>query len=605
MASNSDNLKKLKELNASAALLGVKQGISNRSGSSNNIASNVASGAMTGVRGVLVPDTPISGVISGVRGATTSTQQEQPSTVTPISDILKNYNWSTGNQYLTPDSPLVQPVQYNNEFSPEITAEMSNAIYNQYYAPLVAQQQKLNTQAYRDAAQTATAQAGAAGMATGSRGAIQAMNQANREAQDTNLTYQLQQQQQAFQDTINARKIELDNKVEDYKNAWEEVAKYGYVVSDKTGQLLGIQPGQQLTSIEYKTAMSNIAKNVAEIEADKVKLAQNQQQLDISRQANEETQRASIYNRLVDMLSRYETVTPEMAALGAQVGMAMNVGDYTTNYMSAAEITANKQNQTEATDTRTLQQIATEILPTISKMGGVADSAVFAKYIAREMANGTTAYQVQTNIRNMTEDDAKANGIGNSNAAKNSAINIVNQVMGAQGSIIQSTMSDTDRLNAIKQLYGEGLLTGNYLGDINAVFNKSSGYTNIVGNATEGGLAGAATGAAIGSIIPGLGTAVGGAAGGILGSTLSVITRSIGMANTTKKAGSIGEIAVTNASTGSTERVKMPSTLTGFNNVANDIWGFGTGDRQLANQFIRETFYDANGNLRSQTTISY
>lgn len=573
MASRSENLKKLQNLNAAASLIANKQTISNNQTVKNganipsfdyiasatnkkgdtygyrarqqpdNIASSVARGALTGVQGAINKAQTDANIVGAVG-----------STLTPISELLKNYTWGNGSQYLTPDNPLTQDVVYNNEFSPETTAQMSDAIYNQYYAPLVAQQQKLTTQAYRDAAQTATAQAGAAGMATGSRGAVQAMSQANRDAQNANLTYQLQQQVQAFQDTINARKIELENKTEDYKNAWEEVAKYGYVVSDKTGQLLGIQPGQQLTSLAYKETMSNIAKAVAEIEADKVRLAQSQQQIEISDRNNRETESASIYNRLIDMLSRYDTVTPEMVSLGKQVGMNMTVGDYTTNYMSEAEINASKNNQTSFTDKRTLQQIATEILPTISKMGGVTNSSTFAKYIAQEMANGTTAYQVQQNIRSMRKEDLEENGIGTTNASKQAAINIINQVMGAQGNITQNIMSDTTANTAERQLTGRGWLNGSYLDKINAYFKHT----------VSGG-------------------------------------------NRADKAGGTGTITVTGTD-GTSKTYTLPKTVTGFNNIRGNLNIFSTGylgaGGDEAEQYIRENFYDANGNLKSNVKLS-
>lgn len=573
MASRSDNLKKLRELNASASLLANKEALSANQTAQNGLSipsySYIAgasgkTGDTYGARARYAGGTPTfanaarraSDIAKDILAQDTTTIPEQPtqSNLTPISDILRNYNWNTGSQYLQPDNPLTQPVQYDNEFSPETTAQMSNAIYNQYYAPLVAQQQKLNTQAYRDEAQTATAQAGAAGMATGSRGATQAMAQANREAQEANLTYQLQQQQQAFKDTIDARKTELENKRLDYENAWAEIAKYGYVVTDKTGQLLGIQPGQQLTSMEYKTTMTNIAKAVADMEIDKVKLAQSQQQMELSEQSQKESINNTLYNRLIDMLSRYDTVTPEMAAIGAQVGMRMTVGDYSTNYMSEAEINASKQNQISYTDKRTLQQIATEILPTISKMGGITDGSTFSKYIAQEMANGTTAYQVQQNIRSMSSKDLEANGIGTTNAAKQAAINIISQVMGAQGTITQNTMSDTTANTAEKQLTGAGAFNASYLDKINSYFN------DILGGSARA-----------------------------------------------NKAGGTGTITVTGAD-GTTKSYTLPKTVTGFNNIRGNLNWLSTGylgaGGTEAEQYIRENFYDASGKLKSNVKLS-
>lgn len=334
------------------------------------------------------------------------------------------YDWGDGSQYLTPDNPLVRPVVYENEFSPESTMSIASDVYNKYYADMVAEQQRQNTQNYRNAAQEASAVAGAAGMATGSRGAIQLANQANREAQQTNLQYQQQMQLQAFQETLDARNLELQNKIQDYQNAWEEVSQYGYVVTEATGALLGIQPGQQLTTLTYKTAMSNIAKNVADINAQKVQLGQQQQQLDqawlefqesvrqfnlgyeLDKQSLSMQKDQSIYSRLTDMLQRYDKVTPEMVALGNQVGMRLTVGDSTVNYMSELERYENNQaaagNQSY-TDTAIKQQLASSYMETIQGTGKINNASQFATVLADWVTQGVSpTYAMQ-----MIDDDGQ------------------------------------------------------------------------------------------------------------------------------------------------------------------------------------------------------
>ena len=169
-------------------------------------------------------------------------------------NAIRDYNWGDGSQYLTPDNALVRPVVYENEFSPASTMSIASDVYNEYYAPIVAQQQQQTTQEYRNTAQEAAATAGAAGMATGSRGAVQLANQANREATAANLQYQQQMQLQAFQDTLNARQLELENKIQDYQNAWQEVSQYGYVVTEGTGNLLGIEPRTTVDNIRIQAS---------------------------------------------------------------------------------------------------------------------------------------------------------------------------------------------------------------------------------------------------------------------------------------------------------------------------------------------------------------
>ena len=554
MASRDEYLKKLREANATAGLLkGVNAAGQIAGGAttgaqqfSNKVPNQIAEGATTGAQQFSnkVPNQIANGMLAGLQNTINYSQNNNG--IPDFNSIISQYKWNTGANLLEPDSPLIQSVNYNNEFSPENTSAMANNIYNEYYAPLVQQQQKLNTQAYRDAAATATAQAGAAGMATGSRGSIQAMNQANREAQDANLVYQMQQQVQAFQDTLNARNLELQNKIQDYANAWEEVSQYGYVVTEKTGQLLGIQPGQQLTTTEYKNIMSTIAARTAEAEAQKVTLAQNQQQLEISAQYQKEQVTNTLYNRLIDMLSRYETVTPEMVELGKQVGMSMQVGDYTTNYMSEAEIQANTQNQTSATDNRVISQLSTNLLPYIQQITGVTNAATFAEYISNQIAAGSTAFQLQQAIKDMSDEELVKIGLSASKESKNSAISMLSKTIGGEGAIFQTQLSDSQKATAINQLQGNGLLTGSYL----------TAITNYVSSPVLNGYS-----------------------------------------------GGYKTIRVT-SNTGNVKDFNLPPTLTAFDSIANklNLWNTGVGgigDRFVANQYIRENFYDANGNLLS------
>lgn len=395
-----------------------------------------------------------------VGGSSSSSSVNVPNYTQPQAQY-RSYDWGDGSQYLTPDNPLVRPVVYNNEFSPESTMSIASDVYNEYYSPIVQEQQRQNTQAYRNAAQEAAAVAGAAGMATGSRGAIQLANQANREAQQTNLQYQQQMQLQAFQDTIDARSLELQNKIQDYQNAWEEVSQYGYVVTEETGALLGIQPGQQLTTLNYKTAMSDIARNVAEINAQKVQLdqqqqqldqawiqfqegvrqyekdfAENQRQFDLSYRLNKDT---TIYDRLTDMLQRYDTVTPEMAMLGAQVGMRMTVGDSTVDYMSEVERFENNQasmeNQTYVDDYYK-QQLASQYMTSVQSTGRITNAAQFSSVLADWATQGLSPTAAMEMIDNNSvvpvggEKIALEDIIGKSNKSKDAAKQLVSSILG-------------------------------------------------------------------------------------------------------------------------------------------------------------------------------
>lgn len=410
----------------------------------------------------------------------------------------RNYNWDDGSSNLAPDNPLIQPVVYNNEFSPASTANMANDIYNKYYAGIVEQQQNKNTQAYRDTAQQSAATAGVAGMATGSRGAVQLQNQANREAQEANLAYQQQMQLQAFQDTINARQLELQNKIADYENAWAEVQQYGYVVTEKTGQLLGIQPGQQLTTLDFKNTMSNIAVNVANINAQKVQLDQQQQQLDqdwikfqeqirqyekdfaegkrqfdLNYDLQKQNTKANVYSQLVDMLQRYDTVTPAMAALGEQVGMTMPIGSSTSDYLTEAERYANNQylygesamagGQTGLQNSLLEQQQASLIQQQIQASGGnVANAALYSALLSQWKNQGVSMSQIQQMIGNSKDEKVTINGqeytlsdiIGTKQAQGNSALAIANQIVG-RNATGYGGLNDYDIGKAEKDIRGD------------------------------------------------------------------------------------------------------------------------------------------------------
>lgn len=492
---------------------------------------------------------------------------------------ITNYDWDTGAGLLTPDSPLIQPVVYKNEFSPESTMSMAQDVYNKYYADIVAQQQKKNTQAYRDTASEAAATAGAAGMATGSRGSVQLQNQANREAQEANLAYQQQQQLQAFQDTLNARQLELQNKVADYENAWQEVQQYGYVVTEKTGQLLGIVPGQQLTTLDYKTTMSNIASAVAAAEAEKVRLNQQQQQLDMAWMDFQEGIRQyekdyalneyqiknnvtnTLYDRVVDMLGRYDTVTPELAALGAQVGMNLQVGSSTAQYMSEAEIQAQKNNETTFTNNATLTQMATSFMPAIRQIGGVSNPSTFANWLAEQVANGSSATVIQDTINKMDSKALTAAGIGTTNTAKRKATEAVLQVLNTtQG--LSSNISNSDIQRAEKQLTGSGLFTGSFL--------------NAISSATSG----------------------------------EYSSNYWGTPNRPQNVQS-SNITVTDAN-GRTKTYTLPTNLSDLYEVANSVsfWNSNTlgignqSDRQASLAYLAQYFY-SNGKLKSNVTLQY
>lgn len=418
--------------------------------------------------------------ISSTSSSVTTPTYEQPY-------AIRNYDWGDGSQYLTPDNPLVRPVVYQNEFSPESTMSIASDVYNEYYAPIVNEQQRQTTQEYRNTAEEAAATAGAAGMATGSRGAVQLMNQANREATAANLQYQQQMQLQAFQDTLNARQLELENKIQDYQNAWQEVSQYGYVVTENTGNLLGIEPGQQLTTYAYKQAMSDIARNVADINAQKVTLnqqqqqldqnwaqfqesirqyekdfAENQRQFDLSYELESQQVDNSVYTRLVDMLGRYNTVTPEMASLGRQVGMNLTVGSSTSNYLKEKERLENNEsaygNQYYYNQYQ-LQQLANSYLPAIQGSGKIGNAAQFASILAQWQSMGVSPNQAANYIK---DKNYEINGmnlrdvIGNVSGSRDAATAIAYQVLGGT----QSQYNAYQTSNALDTLGNYTLLGG-------------------------------------------------------------------------------------------------------------------------------------------------
>lgn len=451
-------------------------------------------------------------------------------------NAIREYNWGDGSEYLQPDNPLVRPVVYENEFSPESTIGIAQDVYNQYYDPIVKQQQQQVIQQYNDTAARSSAMMGAYGMSTGSSGAVQLRNQANREAAQTNLAYQQQMQLQAFQDTLNARQLELNNKIQDYQNAWEEVSQYGYVVTENTGNLLGIEPGKQLTTLNYKSTMSNIAKNVADINAQKVQLNQAQQQLDqawaafqegirqyekdfaegqrqfnlgyeldkqqleINRSSAAAQNQSSIYQRLVDMLGRYDTVTPEMASLGSQVGMNLTVGSSTSNYLNEAERyqynQAAKGNQ-QYYNKAQLQALANSYLPIVQSSGRINNSSQFASLLAQWASQGASAKYVSDLISKSGEIEVAGvkynlkDIVGTSSEAKQAAQAAAYSILGQNGA------SYNDYKNYQYASTGESLGT---LGGLGGLGLAAVGAATLNPFLFFGGLAGA-TASSVGSII--------------------------------------------------------------------------------------------------------
>ena len=358
----------------------------------------------------------ISGAIAGLGGAPIGTQ------VTPVNVDTSKYNWDTGAGYLTPDSPMVRPVAYQNEFSPATTASMANDIYNQYYAPYVQEQQAQNIREYQRSANRQIENV------KSDRAAAQLQAQATREATAANTLLQQEQYLAAFSKTLDARKVELDNKIQDFNNAWQEVSTYGYVVTEGTANILGIAPGQQLTTLSYKNIMSNIAAQVAAAEAQKVQLAQDQAKLDLQYAQFEESKREfdlsyaqqqaatnnTLYNRLTDMLQRSDTVTPAIQNLAAQLNIPMTLGESTAKYYTSTERLDNLQALfgEGATDITAGENIAlsNKIGNAVSNVvqtgnvnfGGtkrlIPDASAFNAWLTKQITSGVPVEQVVTEV---------------------------------------------------------------------------------------------------------------------------------------------------------------------------------------------------------------
>lgn len=223
--------------------------------------------------------------------------------------------------------------------------------------------------------------------------------------------------------------------------------------------------------------MSNIAKNVADINAQKVQLNQQQQELDqqwasfqegirqyeknfaeqqrqfglsyeLDRMNAETQYNSAIYQNLVDMLGRYPTVTQEMANLGAQVGMNLTVGASTSNYLTEAERLANNQAIYGYTDSsgnkvygnmdyynnymtnQQLQSMANQYLPMVQSSGKIANSSQFAALLAQWKAAGVSADYAKDLI-NKKDESVKAI-VGTSGDARRAGIDLAYRVLGTQ-----------------------------------------------------------------------------------------------------------------------------------------------------------------------------
>ena len=238
-----------------------------------------------------------------------------------------------------------------------------------------------------------------------------------------------------------------------------------------------------MTTLNYKTTMSNIAKNIADINAQKVQLNQtqqqldmawssfeeqirqyekdfaegqrqfnlgydldkqqldiNRQQLDINRQTASAARDSSIYERLTDMLSRYNTVTPEMAQLGSQVGMSLQVGAPTVNYLSEAErASANKAaaENKQYYNTAQMEQLANSLLPTVQASGKIGNSSQFASLLAQWVTEGVSGNEAKEMIsrgKYGTGDNEVdiTSIVGKSWGAKETAIDLAYRVLGTQ-----------------------------------------------------------------------------------------------------------------------------------------------------------------------------
>lgn len=358
-----------------------------------------------------------------------------------------NYDWDTGANMLSgfgAENPSTRQVLYNNEFSVDSTMSRANDVYNEYYAPRVQQQQAQNETTYQRNTNRAIDNV------TNDRAAIQLQNQNARDVAAANTAYQQQQQIQAFQDTINARQLELNNKIQDYSNAWQEVSTYGYVVTENTANLLGIDPGQQLTTLQYKQIMSGIASNIAAAEASKVQLQQEQDNLNLKAKELEQNRikytydirnsqiqaDSTIYNRLTDMLQRNATVTPAMVALGQQVGMSLTAGEPTSKYWTTAEELQNYQNvygqdtastvsqakqaQTNAVISNNIQSLLSQVTGRVNT--GIQNPQTFANWITPLLQSGMSADNIKKQLKKDKKDTAGTYSFGIFNGGNKDAI---------------------------------------------------------------------------------------------------------------------------------------------------------------------------------------
>lgn len=240
-----------------------------------------------------------------------------------------------------------------------------------------------------------------------------------------------------------------------------------------------------MTTYAYKQAMSDIAANVANINAQKVQLNQQQQELDqnwaqfqesirqyekdfaeqqrqfglnyeLNKKSTQAQYDSSIYERLVDMLGRYNTVTPEMANLGAQVGMNLSVGSSTSNYLTEAERLANNQaiyGQVEGAgnqyyyDQYQLSNLSNSILPIVQASGKIGNSAQFATLLSKWLSEGVSATEASNIISKGKYSDASGNEIdisgivGKSWGAKEAAIDAAFRILDTTGTQYQNYLN--------------------------------------------------------------------------------------------------------------------------------------------------------------------
>ena len=164
--------------------------------------------------------------------------------------------------------------------------------------------------------------------------------------------------------------------------------------------------------------MSGIASSVADAEAQKVQLAQQQDELNLRVQELQQSQEQfrlnyeqnqqsidnNLYTRLTDMLQRYDNVTPEMSALARQLGINLTVDDPTSKYWTTREQLENMQNQ-----------LGTDIAPTITQG---------QQYIQNQLI----ASQIQDDLTEMTG----SSGVKNPSTFSNWILNLLNSGMGPE-----------------------------------------------------------------------------------------------------------------------------------------------------------------------------